>query len=608
MKDDNYIDRDIAVDPSDYPEVSIFPAPMGPNRDDRGTRIDDKQHLVRRSSNIMMGYNKDGIQLENGEYASWDEVRQALLEYTSSRGDNETLIVKETGKTIEPLEMVRQIEREVLRTHSSLVLNDDTSIKNQDTRRVNVREKGKNKPIISKGVLMLGNNRIKLPCGEYVSAEELVIAIDKYAIREHLEKKENTKYKVLYRKYRNKALAALCGVLASVIILASMYDVTSVENFVTKRLEKLEYKVEQYTRDELPSDEAYIDQVEYVSKEITTGDEITVPAGVHYYRCSDHKYTNNKRHGTFSKDGIRHPGDYTVEYISVLYNGRIQNVAYETGANLADIMETEAERLGCDKSDLEIMLHIGNKVSGWVDLQDLIEHLDEEGYLPKAYVDHTEEFEGECALTDTIKFDNGFGKEVEVRIVDDEGNLLKGGTKVIGSDGLEYSIIDLKKTEVSYEESDGYHDQVSWTIRNVSPGEALLAGSLALAALIAARKKKEYTEMTDGEIKKMVDKAHKSFEQTSDVKGAKARLGKSKTKLTDSSFDHEMEVKIAKGEQAVKDFLEGANMNGVPKRVKIFDAGYRDQFVPTPEEIREGKYTGRILDDSVKGGDDSAKK
>ena len=49
-----------------------------------GNIADDEIQVSMRSSNLMFGYNKRGIVLNNRIFISWGELRKALLEYTNA--------------------------------------------------------------------------------------------------------------------------------------------------------------------------------------------------------------------------------------------------------------------------------------------------------------------------------------------------------------------------------------------------------------------------------------------------------------------------------------------------------------------------------------------
>ena len=53
--------------------ISLTDSPMKPNREDKATVITDKDGNSMKSSNVMLGYNKDNVMLPSGDYISATE-------------------------------------------------------------------------------------------------------------------------------------------------------------------------------------------------------------------------------------------------------------------------------------------------------------------------------------------------------------------------------------------------------------------------------------------------------------------------------------------------------------------------------------------------------
>jgi len=173
-----YTEEEIKVSLDDVSRMEISDSPLGPGREDRGVTVRDAEGIEKKTSSIMMGYNKQGIVLENGQYVSWEEVELAINETLSNNKENTVCICKKNGKRIEPAAIVEDIlERSIEKTYLTRETSD--KISNQQAAEVSIHEGEKEYP---KGIEMLGNNGIQLPDGKYVSRQEIELALQDYII------------------------------------------------------------------------------------------------------------------------------------------------------------------------------------------------------------------------------------------------------------------------------------------------------------------------------------------------------------------------------------------------------------------------------------------
>ena len=176
LKKQGYTEEEIELMLDNVSRMTISDQPLGPGRDDRGVTVTDSTGLSKKTSSIMMGYNKQGIQLENGEYVSWEEVKTVLTDTLQLDEEDVVYICKKTGKIVEPPEIVEAIFNESI-GKAYFTQQQTDKLPNQQAAQVALHVDGKTYP---KGLEMLGNQGLQLPSGEYVSKEEIELALQDY--------------------------------------------------------------------------------------------------------------------------------------------------------------------------------------------------------------------------------------------------------------------------------------------------------------------------------------------------------------------------------------------------------------------------------------------
>ena len=87
LKELGYTEEEIKAALEGISKISVFSSPLSESRDDKGVKVSPNGGEEKRTSNIMMGYNKDGITLDNGDYLELDEVIKAIEESLSEDKD-----------------------------------------------------------------------------------------------------------------------------------------------------------------------------------------------------------------------------------------------------------------------------------------------------------------------------------------------------------------------------------------------------------------------------------------------------------------------------------------------------------------------------------------
>lgn len=170
----------VSISTEGISEITLSDSPMGENRQDKRVDVADGSGVEKRTSNLMLGYNKRGVQV--GEtYLSIEEFREAALKSLEEDTDDEILyyVRMDNGKCFaEPREVVDDMLLAIAGAGPEAVLSDNSNITNQDARSVEFS--GPNDEI-QRGVFMLGNNGIEMPNGVYSEAGTINSVVDNYA-------------------------------------------------------------------------------------------------------------------------------------------------------------------------------------------------------------------------------------------------------------------------------------------------------------------------------------------------------------------------------------------------------------------------------------------
>ena len=101
---------------------------LGEGRDDRTVYVTPQNGEEKKTSSIMMGYNKQGIELENGEYVNFDEVSEAINKELQTDEPNIVYVSKKTGKKIAKPEVIEELFKDVIAVSNGLKISEDNSL------------------------------------------------------------------------------------------------------------------------------------------------------------------------------------------------------------------------------------------------------------------------------------------------------------------------------------------------------------------------------------------------------------------------------------------------------------------------------------------------
>lgn len=509
---------------------------LGEGRDDRTVYVTPQNGEEKKTSSIMMGYNKQGIELENGEYVNFDEVSEAINKELQTDEPNIVYVSKKTGKKIAKPEVIEELFKDVIAVSNGLKISEDNSIQNQNTARIAIEEYAKNKEH-NKGVMMFGNEGIELPNGDYVLISEIESALENYVRMtpsEIIEIKDPTKgqdtkqkpkkeekYRVIDRIKKKMTIIpiiiAIAGTLATGFKMEPTFTTEVVQNDRTEAI----YMVDElHEKSEQELTEEAVERIQ----DIKTGDKIQMEEGIEYHESSTYKYGGANKSAEFGGK-YREAGEYNVEYISILNDGERVQVKYNEGESLGENLKETADRLGVSISDLESYLHIGGPVSGWVSTDDLVKFQVDKSLEDKNVILETSKnikVENKDFNGSTISI-NENGINVDLKVVDENGNLLNPGSIVTGSNGVKYRIQDynLEQKLDKEEKQIQTGEHLTWSIHNISSEVALLSAAASLIATkLSKRNDKKMVTLTESKINELVGNARQKFEHESEFQKA----------------------------------------------------------------------------------------
>lgn len=509
---------------------------LGEGRDDRTVYVTPQNGEEKKTSSIMMGYNKQGIELENGEYVNFDEVSEAINKELQTDEPNIVYVSKKTGKKIAKPEVIEELFKDVIAVSNGLKISEDNSIQNQNTARIAIEEYAKNKEH-NKGVMMFGNEGIELPNGDYVLISEIESALENYVRMTPSEiieiedptkgqdtkqkPKKEEKYRVIDRIKKKMTIIpiiiAIAGTLATGFKMEPTFTTEVVKNDRTEAI----YMVDElHEKSEQELTEEAVERIQ----DIKTGDKIQMEEGIEYHESSTYKYGGANKSAEFGGK-YREAGEYNVEYISILNDGERVQVKYNEGESLGENLKETANRLGVSISDLESYIHIGGPVSGWVSTDDLVKFQVDKSLEDKNVILETNKnikVENKDFNGSTISI-NENGTNVDLKVVDANGNLLKPGSIITGSNGVQYRIQDynLEQKLDKEEKQVQTGEHLTWSIHNISSEVALLSGAASLIATkLSERDDKKMVTLTESKINELVGNARQKFEHESEFQKA----------------------------------------------------------------------------------------
>lgn len=434
----------------------------------------------KRLSSMIFGSTEPSEYLEDGEYISIEEFKEALqVEFKKKEEDEKAIFVVGTKE----YDGVDELISDVVKKSGAIKISDidNPKIKTIDKRQ-GVLKKNTGE-YIDKGPTILGK-KIQLPSGLYINKQDiegLKIAFQKEIEAVEPEKEENKKPEILkvVQKYKVKIAPLLLAI--GIAIGSTGIDIDKPKDVY--------YDVSS----QIKTENILID--EELSNFIL-GDSFKVSTGETVYIDSQDASTKEENAGPSKTIGKefnaekKFAGDYDITGLAITHNGKtvsyIENFNNDPSkqANLIDMVKETAEELGVDEHEFQVQIHLGsnndNTRLGWKDVSDIffgedMNEIEKTADEITRYTGEIEDFEG-----DTITLENG----VTIKVRGENGDLVEKGTKVIGSDGEEYSLDD-----ISEENAPGIN--VKYNVNNIDLRAGILPALLAMGLLAKAKKENE---------------------------------------------------------------------------------------------------------------------
>lgn len=335
-------------------------------RKDKKVYIIDKYFNRIRTSNIMLGKNKQQVELENTIYVPLKEVKKALHEKLDTElSQKKRIICLKTKKPKNREDLEKEIIQKLKNSGEILIGNKSDKIKNQNSAKLFI--KGKNqKEFLKKGIFMLGNKGLELPCGEYVNQRELEKALKEYIILNRKEKHLFSKVKkTVKKKWHFWPLAVAGSLIAAMGLNITLPKIKKEEKNIKIVYE--DYEIKSFK--ETPIYETREEALNRVLDQYAVGQTISVKAGTPYYSSSDYKFGGEKKSGIIGSD-IRPEGEYKIEGFSIIKDGEILKTENKNNQSIVDAIQEEK------LEDLDISIHLTSPETGWSNLENLMENED----------------------------------------------------------------------------------------------------------------------------------------------------------------------------------------------------------------------------------------
>ena len=513
-------------------------------RQDKKVVIYDKNGNGYASSSIMMGYNKKGYVLGDGNFVNADELITAINDAVSRYESGTVIVNKRTEKTLNVNELIEMLKE----AKGSLILGSaSAAIKNQDSATLKIKSTDGREA--NKGVLFLGNHGLKLKTGEYVSLDEFLIALNDYVAVQRISKPESPiskpvsdsnpvleddiskskpqtndfvsdepKIVRVTRKYKNKSSIwlAILGCMAVLISGFSKKDNIQTIKVPVDVVSSIQYESEQeilYFEIDgiIYSYEPSSSTLKRVTENLTLGDELNVEDGKTFNTNGLETGVSKTMGQEFTREG-KYSGNYRITGFALVKDGKVLSYVEDfDGLNdttkLKNIIDQTLEENNLQFDDLQIKVHLGangdHSRLGWIDISELInaDTITDDMILEVANRVSIDKGTVENFTGDYITLSNG----VTLKITDEDGNLLSKGSTIIGSDGKEYIInnlflknetktVEAKFTNVRYETKEVVTGKsLDWNITDCNLALGIVP-LLSAAAFAVANKKKNENE------------------------------------------------------------------------------------------------------------------
>ena len=565
MNDEEIVQTgNVDVDFSNNTEIQITTESVNPDLDrkDKSVTIKDKNGLEQRSSSIMMGYNKQSIVLADGSFISEEDIEKAIQEELKRQEPGTLIVHQKTLAQInldELFEMIKEISGAII------IEGKNPNVKNQDSRNWGVQGKNGeiidkgvaflgNKGIELSPGTYVSVEEIRKALEDYVYAKKIQRKPpeppkpprppegpeppkpprppegpeppkpprppegpeppkppqepEPPKPPQEPEEEEEIIIARVVRKYKSGVAAFLIPIMMFIggIDIDQRYRDIVYQRMVNTEAVTQTIDYDMHTERYRP--ETKKEAADRVIDEMEMGDKVPVKDGEEFYVNSNETGPSKTMGEEFKKEG-KEAGDYQITGFAIVVNGEpIEYIEDFNGiddqSKLKEFVEEALKKHNLTIDDIEIKVHLGSNKDGsrlgWIDITDLITT---DTITPELIKEIVEDYSaGSGTITDftgdTITLPDG----TTIKIVDENGNYLKPGTEVTGSDNQKYRIEKLDVTtetktistpeEITESVPDGI--KVEWKLNNLALAASLVTALYAIANALSTYKKNKESE------------------------------------------------------------------------------------------------------------------
>lgn len=433
----SYVEKPLKrVDFSDLPNIEISDShakKIHPNVNARQVTATDAEGDKQSSMQMFLGmHDPVKMELENGVYVSGESMAEAIEASLTANPDNVTYVRHhETGEDErfagqERAELAKKIVLEALDSDTSLLLSDNEKITNQEAKLIAVRDEDATQS--PAGSLMLGNKRVEMPNGAYLSAEDVQSVMEEYFMQiptddiigggggidgpgyvdpngpntggggggnidqigptppEEMLREPEHQTVTKRRPGFEKIAAIISAIVVGLMITGMLNSCIGPDNREANLPDPapIEYQMPDIgplpdgdipeieltmPDDTPPAPEEAMEQKDALDpSKMEIGSLMEAKAGVPYGEASDRAYDLTADDQGEVGNQLP-PGTYQVEAFSALVNGQIAKVTRQEGEKLSDFIARTSQELGVPEDQIEAQYHLvetGENQGEWV--------------------------------------------------------------------------------------------------------------------------------------------------------------------------------------------------------------------------------------------------
>lgn len=528
--------------------IEVSPAKVNsknPALDNRAVHVKGE-----RTSNIRLGKNKKKLILLNDEYVLSEEIVAKTMEYIAELEKKEkvTIICKKTNKKFQKQD-IEDLIKEVSLEKGKLNIGEETKISNTKAKPLTITG-AKRGPKHEAGYLLLKKS-MELPSGEYVNKAEIIAALKTYMGPEERkptpptppvlgpvvptpspvaptpvgkgpeadagkQKKDGIIVTRIQKQFKARILPFILMGATALAVLASNPVVRAEQVTITE--EPVAY-IQGYSQTTNTYTVSYEGGTYEIDGDIIEGYAADIKLNESTASLNNQNDISQLGNGAGNhihlSDGNYKEGDYLITGFAVYDQsgnllGALEDLNGDklvdgTNVNISDISNNLKDYVskildkhpGLSFNDIDIKLHFGSSKEkprlGWIDMSNLIKN----GNLKNDDIQGVSKYSGTTKDPKNATITKEDGTVVSFSLVDSNGKYYEAGTKVKGSDGLDYVIVENATKVTNVEEQKTATKEVKNVVSTENPNMFVIvpavlglacAGAMGVASQLAANK------------------------------------------------------------------------------------------------------------------------